>query len=69
MVLTLYYLVFYQLSSVEANHCDVVNSEVFSEIRDGQMLELTRNYRAENDVDFEEFITDLRIIKMEETKF
>jgi hypothetical protein len=69
MVLTLYYLVFYQLPSVEANHYDVVNSEVFSEIRDGQMLELTRNYRAENDVDFEEFITDLRIIKMEETKF
>ena len=27
------------------------------------MLELTRNYRAENDVDFKEFITDLRIIK------
>ncbi len=29
------------------------------------MLQLTRNYRAENDVDFAEFITDLRIIKME----
>ena len=29
------------------------------------MLELTRNYRAENDVDFKEFITDLRIIKTE----
>jgi hypothetical protein len=27
------------------------------------MLELTRNYRAENDVDFAEFIADLRIIK------
>jgi hypothetical protein len=27
------------------------------------MLELTRNYRAENDVDFKEFITDLRIVK------
>ncbi len=27
------------------------------------MLELTRNYRAENDVDFAEFITDLRIVK------
>jgi hypothetical protein len=36
---------------------------VFSEICDGQMLELTRNYRAENDVDFAEFIADLRIIK------
>jgi hypothetical protein len=29
----------------------------------GQMLELTRNYRAENDVDFAEIIADLRIIK------
>ncbi len=27
------------------------------------MLELRRNYRAENDVDFAEFIADLRIIK------
>jgi hypothetical protein len=27
------------------------------------MLELTRNYRAENDVDFAEFIADLRTIK------
>ncbi len=27
------------------------------------MLELTRNNRAENDVDFAEFISDLRIIK------
>jgi hypothetical protein len=54
---------FYQLPSVESKHYDVVNSEVFSEICDGQMLELTRNYRAENDVDFAEFIADLRIIK------
>ena len=54
---------FHQLPSVEAIHYDIVNSEVFSEICDGQMLELTRNYRAENDVDFEEFIKDLRIIK------
>ncbi len=27
------------------------------------MLELTLNYRAENDVDFAEFIADLRVIK------
>jgi hypothetical protein len=27
------------------------------------MIESTRNYRAENDVDFKEFITDLRIVK------
>ena len=30
---------------------------------DGQMQELTRNYRAENEVDFKEFIADLRNIK------
>ncbi len=42
---------------------DVVNSKVFSEICDGQMLESTRNYRAENDVNFAEFIADLKIIK------
>ena len=54
---------FYQLPSVETNHYDVFNSDVFAEICDGQMLELIRNYRAENDVDFAEFITDLRIIK------
>ncbi len=39
--------------SVEANHYDVVHSEIFAEICDSQMLELMRNYRAENDVDFE----------------
>ena len=54
---------FYQLPSVEAKHYDVINSEVFSEICNGQMLELTRNYRAENDVDFAEFTADSRIIK------
>ena len=54
---------FYQLPSVEANHYDVFNSEVFAEICDGQMLELKRNYRAENDLDFAEFIADLRSIK------
>jgi hypothetical protein len=50
---------FYQLPSVESKHYDVINSELFSEIWDSQMLELTRNYRAENDVDFAEFIADL----------
>ncbi len=52
---------FYQLPSVESKHNDVINSEVFYEICDGQMLVLTRNYRAENDVDFAEFIADLKI--------
>ncbi len=47
---------FYQLPSVEANHYDVVNSEVFSEICGGQMLELTRNYRTENDVDLKNLL-------------
>ncbi len=42
-----------------------VKSEVFAGICDGQMIESTRNYNAENDVDFKEFITDLRIVKME----
>ena len=54
---------FYQLPSVEAKHYNVFNSELFAEICDGQMLELTRNYRAENDVGFAEFIADLRIVK------
>jgi hypothetical protein len=54
---------FYQLPSIEANHYDVLHSEVFSEICEGQMLELTRNYRAANDVDFAEFIADLSVIK------
>lgn len=54
---------FNQLPSVESIHYDVINSEVFAEICDGQILELTRNWRAENDVDFKEFITDLRIVK------
>ena len=48
---------------VESKHYDVVNSEVFSEICDGQMLELTCNYKAENDVNFAEIIADVRVIK------
>jgi hypothetical protein len=54
---------FFQLPSVEAKRYNVLQSEVFAEICSSQMLELTRNYRAENDVDFAEFIADLRIIK------
>jgi hypothetical protein len=52
-----------QLPSVDSIHYDILNSGVFSETCDGQMLELTRNNRAENDVDFKIFITDLRIVK------
>ena len=40
---------FHQLDSVEPIHYDVKNSSVFAEICDGQMLELTKNWRAEND--------------------
>jgi hypothetical protein len=61
MVSSLFYLViFSQLPSVEAKHYD---SEVYSELCSSQIVELTRNFRAENDVDFAEFITDLRTIK------
>ncbi len=41
----------------------MLHSEVFDEICRIQMLEFTRNYRAENDVDFAEVIVDIRIIK------
>ena len=54
---------FHQLDSIESIHCDVINSEVFADICDGQMLELTTNWRAQNDPEFGEFIQDLRIVK------
>ncbi len=38
-------------------------SEVFADTCDGQILELTTNYRAQNDPKFAEFIKDLRIVK------
>ena len=54
---------FHQLDSIESIHYDVINSEVFADICDGQMLELTTNWRAQNDPEFGEFIQDLRIVK------
>jgi tRNA A37 threonylcarbamoyladenosine biosynthesis protein TsaE len=54
---------FHQLDSVEPIHYDVKNSSVFAEICDGQMLELTKNWRAENDSEFADFISDLRIVR------
>ncbi len=33
---------------------DVINSEVFADICDSQMLELTTNWRAHNDPEFAE---------------
>jgi hypothetical protein len=38
----------------------VLNSAVFAEICDGQMLELSCGYWTENDVDFKEFNTDFK---------
>jgi len=52
-----------QLDSIESTHYDVINSEVFADICDGQILELTINYRAQNDPEFAEFIKDLRTVK------
>jgi hypothetical protein len=49
---------FNQLDPVETKIYNVLESEVFSRLVDGQMLKLTRNYRAENDPEFETFIQD-----------
>ena len=54
---------FHQLDSIESIHYEVINSEVFADICDGQILELTTNWRAQNDPEFGEFIQDLRIVK------
>ena len=54
---------FSQLDSIESVHYDVKNSSVFAELVDCQMLELTRNWRAENDPKFADFISDLRIVR------
>ena len=43
---------FGQLDPVESKHYNVLNSEVFAELVDGQILELTYNYRAANDPEF-----------------
>ena len=54
---------FSQLDSVESIHYDVLNSSVFAELVDCQMLELTKNWWALNDPEFADFILDLRIVK------
>ena len=46
---------FDQLDPVEALHYDVLKSEIFAEIADGQMLELKENWRAKNDPEFKPF--------------
>ena len=54
---------FAQLDPVEEKKYNVLHSEIFAELCDGQMLELTRNYRAENDPVFKEFSDDLLIAR------
>jgi hypothetical protein len=39
----------------------ILNSEICSEIADGQMLEFKKNWRAENDPEFRAFIDDLEL--------
>jgi hypothetical protein len=51
------------LDPVESKIYNVRDSEVFSSLVDGQMLELLRNYRAENDPEFKIFIEDLMKIR------
>ena len=55
---------FHQLDSVEPMNHDVQDGSVFAELCDGQMLELTKNWRAENDPEFADFISDLRIVRI-----
>ncbi len=50
------------LPGVEENYYGALNSELFVEICDGQILELSQNFREQNDVDFYELIADWRII-------
>ena len=49
---------FGQLDPVETNIYDVENSEVFSEICDGQLLEFTKDWRAQNDPEYALFTQD-----------
>ncbi len=43
---------FEQLPSVEKKIYNVKNSQVFAELADCQLLELTTNYRAINDIEY-----------------
>ncbi len=54
---------FAQLDSIGSKHYNVICSEIYSDIYDGQMLELTTNWRAHNDSEFAEFVKYLRIVK------
>ena len=54
---------FEQLKPVEKNTYDVKNSEVFAELADCQLLELTKNYRAINDPEYKYFLDDMMKIR------
>ncbi len=47
---------FAQLDSIEPKHYDVINCEVFADICDRQISELSMNFRAQNDPNFAELL-------------
>jgi len=54
---------FEQLKPVEKTTYDVKNSEVFAELADCQLLELTTNYRAIKDPEYKYFLSDMMKIR------
>ncbi len=54
---------FEQLKPVEKTTYDVKNSEVFAELVDGPLLELTVNYRAINDPEYKYFLNDMMKVR------
>ncbi len=54
---------FLQLRSVEKFIYDVMNSEVFADLADCQLLELTKNYRAVKDPEYKVFLDDMMKIR------
>ena len=54
---------FRQLPPVEKYKYNVQESELFAELVDCQLLELTKNYRAMNDPEFKIFLNDMMTIR------
>jgi hypothetical protein len=54
---------FSQLPPIENKIYDVKNSEVFAELADCQLLELTKNYRAIKDPEYKYFLDDMMKIR------
>jgi GTPase SAR1 family protein len=54
---------FAQLPAVEKFKYNVKDSELFAELVDCQLLELTKNYRAMNDPEFKIFLNDMMTIR------